>query len=111
MITKLMRRPVRAALSAESGKFAILVALATIGTAAGAATQTVTLSVPGMNCAACPITVRTAISRVAGVSKAEVYFAKRQAVVTFDDTTTSIDALTRATRDAGYPSAPLSNPK
>lgn len=70
-----------------------------------AAPQTVTLSVPGMTCAACPITVKKALTRVDGVSKAEVNFDKRQAVVTYDDTKTDVETLTRATADAGYPSA------
>lgn len=70
-----------------------------------AAPQTVTLSVPGMTCAACPITVKKALTRVDGVSKAEVSFNKRQAVVTYDDTKTDVETLTRATADAGYPSA------
>ncbi|WP_175918331.1 cation transporter, partial [Burkholderia contaminans] len=37
-----------------------------------AATQTVTLSVPGMTCASCPITVKHALSKVEGVSKTDV---------------------------------------
>ncbi len=78
--------------------------LAAAAAPARAATQTVTLSVPGMTCAACPITVKTALSRVEGVSKTEVSFQKLQAVVTFDDAKTSVQALTRATADAGYAS-------
>lgn len=70
-----------------------------------ASTQTVTLSVPGMTCAACPITVKKAISKVAGVSKTDVSFDKREAVVTFDDAKTSVQKLTQATEDAGYPSS------
>ena len=69
-----------------------------------AATQTVTLSIPGMSCAACPITVKKAISKVDGVSKTDVNFDKRKAVVTFDDAKTSVQKLTKATEDAGYPS-------
>ena len=69
-----------------------------------AATQTVTLSVPGMTCAACPITVKKAISKVEGVSKVDVTFETREAVVTFDDAKTNVPALTKATADAGYPS-------
>ena len=42
-------------------------------------------------------------TKVDGVTKAEVNFDKRQAVVTFDDAKTSVETLTRATRDAGYP--------
>jgi len=70
-----------------------------------AATQTVKLSVPGMTCAACPITVKKALSKVDGVSKADVDFVKREAVVTFDDAKTSVQKLTKATEDAGYPSS------
>lgn len=71
---------------------------------AWAAVQTVTLSVPGMTCASCPITVKQALNKVKGVSKTQVSFATRQAVVTFDDTQTSVQTLTKATTDAGYPS-------
>ncbi len=78
---------------------------ATIIAPVWAATQTVTLSVPGMICAACPITVKKALTRVDGVSKAEVNLDKRQAVVTYDDTKTDVETLTKATADAGYPSA------
>lgn len=70
-----------------------------------AATKTVTLSVPGMTCAACPITVKKALSRVKGVEKIEVKYEKHEAVVTFDDATTNVEALTRATKNAGYPSS------
>ncbi len=82
-----------------------IVALTTAFAAtAWAGTQTVTLSVPGMTCAACPLTVKQALSRVQGVTKTDVSYEKKQAVVTFDDAKTSIQALTKATGDAGYPS-------
>lgn len=77
---------------------------ATFGVPAWAATQTVTLSVPGMTCAACPITVRKALSKVDGVEKVVVSFEKKQAVVTYDDAKTNVGALTKATENAGYPS-------
>ena len=79
---------------------ALLVAAAPVW----AATKTVTLSVPGMTCAVCPITVKKALSKVDGVSKTDVLFDQREAVVTFDDAKTSIQTLTQATKDAGYPS-------
>ena len=69
-----------------------------------AAPQTVTLDVPGMTCAACPITVKKAISKVDGVSKVDVSYEKRQAVVTFDDAKATVQKLTQATENAGYPS-------
>ena len=69
-----------------------------------AATQTVTLSVPDMNCATCPITVKKSLTKVSGVGKTEVSLDRREAKVAFDDTKTSAEALTRATKEAGYPS-------
>lgn len=70
-----------------------------------AATQTVILSVPGMTCAACPITVKKALTTVDGVQQVEVSYEKREAVVTFDDAKTSTSKLTQATENAGYPSS------
>jgi len=88
-------------------KSSILLAalLAVLVTPVLAAQQTVTLAVPGMSCAACPITVKKALSKVEGVDKAEVDYDKRQATVTFDDAKTDVAKLTRATVDAGYPSS------
>lgn len=76
-----------------------------VSPAAWAATQVVTLSVPGMTCAACPITVKKALSKAEGVSKTEVILQKREVIVTFDDNETSALKLTKATEDAGYPSS------
>jgi len=83
----------------------LAVVLAPLFNPALAAQQTVTLSVPGMSCAACPITVKKALSKVAGVGKAEVDYENRQATVTFDDAKTDVAKLTGATADAGYPSS------
>ena len=69
-----------------------------------AASQTVTLSLPTMDCPVCPITVKEALTKVPGVSDAKVNFDKREATVVFDNARTNVDALARATKDAGYPS-------
>ena len=69
-----------------------------------AAEKTVALSVPGMTCSACPITVKTALSRVSGVEQVTVDYPNKTATVTYDDTRTQPAALTKATADAGYPS-------
>ena len=82
-----------------------LAALLVVSIPSWAAVQTVTLSVPTMDCPVCPITVKKALTRVDGVSKAEVNFDKRQAIVTFDDAKTSIQNLPEATKNAGYPSS------
>jgi periplasmic mercuric ion binding protein len=78
--------------------------LAVLVTPVWSATTTVTLSVPDMNCAACPITVKKALTKVGGVTKVEVSLGKREAVVTFDDSKAAVGQLTRATTEAGYPS-------
>jgi mercuric ion binding protein len=64
----------------------------------------VVLSVPGMSCAACPITVKKSLRRVDGVIKADINLDSHIATVTFDDARTNIKALIQATTDAGYPS-------
>jgi mercuric ion binding protein len=69
-----------------------------------AATKTVTLSVSNMTCAACPITVKKALSKVEGVGAIDVSYEKKEAVVTYDDAKTNVEALTKATEGAGYPS-------
>jgi len=69
------------------------------------AVRSVTLAVEKMSCAACPITVRKALERVPGVSRVTVDYDRKTAVVTFDPARASIEALTRATTEAGYPSS------
>ena len=69
-----------------------------------AAPKLVTLTVPTMECATCPITIKAALLKVPGVSRAVVIYPRRSAQVTFDDAKTDVAALTRATEQAGYPS-------
>lgn len=88
----------------------VLASIIVAAAPAWSAVQTVTLSVPTMDCPVCPITVKKALTRVQGVNKAEVDFDKRQAMVTFDDTKTSVGALTQATTNAGYPSTLAKQP-
>jgi mercuric ion binding protein len=76
-----------------------------------AATKTVTLDVPSMTCPVCPITVKKALTAVPGVSKIDVVYARREAIVTYDDAKTTVAALTKATTDAGYPSTMKSQEK
>jgi mercuric ion binding protein len=71
---------------------------------AWADTRTVKLSVPSMNCAMCPITVRKALEKVDGVKQADVDYKTKSALVVYDDQKASVDLLTKATQDAGYPS-------
>lgn len=69
----------------------------------------VVLTVDGMTCKACPITVRKALKQVEGVYSAKTTYKPPEAVVRFDPAKTSIEELTRATKNAGYPSQPKSS--
>lgn len=71
-----------------------------------AAERTVTLAVQNMDCAACPHTVKASLQAVPGVEKVAVSFQDKTAVVVYDDTKANLVALTTATTNAGYPSAP-----
>ncbi|WP_028347218.1 mercury resistance system periplasmic binding protein MerP [Bradyrhizobium murdochi] len=71
-----------------------------------AAERTVRLAVKNMYCAACPHTVKASLAAVPGVAKVAVSYKDKTAIVTFDDAKTSVNALTAATTNAGYPSAP-----
>jgi mercuric ion binding protein len=75
--------------------------------ASGAATtaeRTVALAVDGMSCPSCPYIVRTVLEEVPGVARAEVSYAAKTAVVTFEDTRSDVAALTQATAGVGFPS-------
>ncbi len=82
----------------------LLALSAALSPPAWAATQTVTLSVSGMTCATCPITVKKALNKVEGVENIEVNVEKKEALVTFDDAKTTVEVLLEATKKAGYPS-------
>jgi len=76
--------------------------------AAFAAEKTITLAVRNMYCVDCPFIVKKSLERVPGVAKVTVSFKDKTAVVTFDDGKADVTALTAATSEAGYPSAPKS---
>ena len=80
------------------------VVLAVVAVSATAAPRQVTLTVPTMDCATCPVTIKVALMKVPGVSKAVVSYRHRTALVSFDDAKTDVAALTRATDGVGYPS-------
>jgi mercuric ion binding protein len=71
-----------------------------------AAEKTITLAVKNMDCAACPHTVKASLEAIPGVAKVAVSYKDKTAIVTFDDAKIGVNALTTATTNAGYPSAP-----
>ncbi|WAK00445.1 mercury resistance system periplasmic binding protein MerP [Methylobacter sp. YRD-M1] len=82
----------------------ILAFAVTFGSAL-AASRMVTLDVQNMTCAVCPITVKKALENVSGVQQVSIDYASKTATVQFDDTLTTADKLTEATKAAGYPSS------
>lgn len=67
--------------------------------------ETVTLSVPGMHCRLCPLTVEKALRRVPGVVEARADLKTKTATVTIRPDRVSIQSLEEVTRNAGYPSS------
>lgn len=75
-----------------------------IGGGADASEQTVTLTLDGLWCASCAHIVKHTLAGVPGVSRVEVSFRTKTAVVTFDDGETDPAALTAVTEGVGFPS-------
>ena len=73
------------------------------------ATAQVVLSVEGMSCASCDVTVERALLAVEGVDGADVSFEPPRAVVSFDPTRATVADLMAATAAAGYPTRPATD--
>ena len=82
-------------------------AMVLAGAAASAAERTVTLAVDNMYCHACPYIVKQSLAKVPGVENVAVSYEQKTATVTYDDEKTTLDSLTSATTEAGYPSRPV----
>jgi mercuric ion binding protein len=82
----------------------ILAALLLAPAFALATPQTVSLNIPTMDCATCPVTIKASLAKVPGVSKVKVSYERREAVIVYDDSKAGVDDLKKATADAGYPS-------
>lgn len=64
--------------------------------------QTTTLDIEGMSCAACAAAVEKSLSRTPGVQSALVNYATEKATVTYAPTEASVAALRAAVENAGY---------
>lgn len=67
------------------------------------ATQSVVLAVENMTCELCPLTVKTAMERVPGVTSVMIDFEAKTATVVFDPATATIEAIAAASSNVGYP--------
>jgi mercuric transport protein len=64
----------------------------------------VTLAISGMTCGHCVAAVKKALTAVPGVGEVEVTLAPPLAVVSLDPSMASVETLTKATAEEGYPS-------
>jgi mercuric ion binding protein len=65
--------------------------------------QSVILDMQNMTCALCKFTIKKALQSVEGVEETNVDYGSKTADVTFNPQKTSVEALIKATTDAGYP--------
>ena len=66
----------------------------------------VTLAITGMTCGHCVAAVKKAIAAVPGVEAVEVTLSPPRAEVACDISRTTLEMLTKATAEEGYPSSP-----
>lgn len=65
--------------------------------------QVVTLDIQNMTCPLCRFTIKKALQNVSGVQGVTVDYDTKTAEVDFDPRQTDVQALIRASTDAGYP--------
>lgn len=63
----------------------------------------VTLDIPSMDCALCPITISKALKRVPGVLEVRAELKTRTATVDYDPAATAPAQIEQAVTKAGYP--------
>jgi len=85
------------------GSLTALATTAPVMAQAEAVTETKVLAVENMYCELCPLTVKTAMERVPGVTSVVVDFDAKTATVTFDPAAVTIDAIAAASANVGYP--------
>jgi mercuric ion binding protein len=73
-------------------------------TARAGTPESVTLDVKGMDCAACPVTVKTVLKKQPGVTEVKVDLNGATAQVTFDPGKVSREKLAQVVTESGFPS-------
>jgi mercuric ion binding protein len=67
--------------------------------------QTATFDIKNMTCGLCPVAVKKAMEGVKGVQSVEIDFDTKTATAVFDPSVTTIEAISAASTNAGYPAA------
>ena len=68
--------------------------------------KSITLNVQNMTCGLCPVTIKKALENTVGVTKVQIEFDKKTAVVSYDAEKVGVAKLVSATTNAGFPSTP-----
>jgi periplasmic mercuric ion binding protein len=71
-------------------------------TTTAVANKTVTLAIEGMTCTGCENTIQEAVTKIDGVKSIKASHLDSTAVVSFDESKTSIAAIGDAINEAGY---------
>ena len=77
-------------------------------TPASAATATAKLSIQGMTCASCAVSIRTATRKLEGVSSIEVDAEQGSAQVSYDPSRVDAATIAAAITDLGYKASVVS---
>ena len=80
-----------------------MVATLWFGLAQAATPATAVLHAANMTCPACNVTIKKALSRVAGVTSTKVDLNAETITVTYDADRTTVPVLMRTITDAGFP--------
>jgi len=64
--------------------------------------KTVKFKTTGMHCEACEQLVREYVSELPGIKKVKANHRRAMVEVSFEETSTSLDDIKKAVRDAGY---------
>lgn len=86
-----------------AGFAAMTVAPMDAAIAAPATAQIRMFTIGNMTCPTCPITVKTAMSRVPGVRTVKIDFAAKTATVTFDPSVATPAKIAAASTGVGFP--------
>jgi mercuric ion binding protein len=98
-----MKRHLIAVAVIFAGLAAVTTAPANAAITTPASQSTKMFTIGNMTCPTCPITVKTAMSRVAGVKTVKIDLAAKTATVTFDPSVVTTAKIAAASSNVGFP--------
>ena len=87
---------------------AIIVGLGLIGGTAVAKEVTAEMKVPGMDCAACTVVIKHALTQTKGVKSVDLNVDKRMATIVYEDTQVTEPQIQKAIEKSGFKTEPRS---